>query len=82
MSGFSFLRPREGEDPQYRVPGTPEITVRIDKQFGNEVIVPVCDDAKIFARIAGTKTLTGTTILHIKALGYTVRVQPDERVTL
>jgi hypothetical protein len=52
------------------------ITVRIADQYGNKVIVPVCEQAKLFARIAGTKTLTKDAILAIKALGYGITLQP------
>lgn len=50
------------------------ITVRIDKNFGNEAIYPVCDDAHTFARMVGQKTLTSATLKHIEALGYTISV--------
>ena len=52
-----------------------EIIVKITQNYGTEVIYPVCQAAFLFARIAGTKTLTLDTIAKIKALGYTVKVQ-------
>jgi hypothetical protein len=52
-----------------------EIMVKITNNFGNEAIYPICDDARLFARIAGTKTLTRDTINLIKNLGYTINVQ-------
>jgi hypothetical protein len=52
-----------------------EITVRIAQNYGTEVIYPVCQAAFLFARLAGTKTLTLDAIAKIKALGYTVNVQ-------
>jgi len=58
-----------------------EITVKITKNYGVEAIYPVCQAAFLFARIAGTKTLTRETIAKVKALGYTVKVQQDQ-VTL
>lgn len=51
-----------------------QITVSIATQYGKERICPVCDDAKLFCDIAGTKTLTRAHIEKIKALGYTVKV--------
>ena len=54
----------------------PAITVRIADQYGNKVILPVCNQAKLFADIAGTKTLTKDAILNIKRLGYGVTLQP------
>lgn len=52
------------------------ITVRIANQYGTEVIHPVCEQAKLFAAIAGTKTLTKDTLLNIKRLGYGITLQP------
>ena len=54
-----------------------EITVRITKNYGVEVIYPVCENAQVFAQIAGTRTLTKETIDKIKRLGYTVNVQQE-----
>ncbi len=50
------------------------IQVKIKNVYGNETIYPVCDKAKIFARMVGQKSLTMTEIQNIKALGYTVQV--------
>jgi hypothetical protein len=40
--------------------------------YGNTMIYPACDKAKVFANIAGTKTLTFETVQQIKNLGYDV----------
>ncbi len=53
------------------------ITVRIKNVYGNETIYPVCEKAEIFARLAGTKTLSRCAIERIKALGYSVLVAPQ-----
>lgn len=58
-----------------------EITVKITKNYGTEAIYPVCEAAQTFARLAGTRTLTRSTIALIKRLGYTVSVLQDQ-VTL
>jgi len=50
------------------------ITVRIERNYGNPTIYPMCDKAKLFAEIADTKTLTPRTVNAIKHLGYEVRV--------
>lgn len=51
-----------------------EITVQIKSVYGNEAIYPICPQAKLFAEIAGTKTLTRTTINLVKDLGFKVNV--------
>jgi hypothetical protein len=54
-----------------------EITVRITSQYGNRTIYPVCDTALLLARLAGFKTLPSHTLETIKALGYSINVQPE-----
>lgn len=51
------------------------IEIRIQNVYGNDLIYPVCDKAKTFASMLGTKTLTKDAIYHIKKLGYEIRVQ-------
>ena len=53
----------------------PVITVRIKDVYGNQMIYPVCDAAKVFARLAGTKTLTQDTLRCIRQLGYEVEIE-------
>ena len=59
-----------------------QIAVEIKSQYGVNVIHPVCDKAKTFAQIAGTKTLTRDAIQNIKSLGFTVEVRQLQPVTL
>jgi hypothetical protein len=51
------------------------ITVRIQNNYGNKVIYPVCKHAMTFADIAGTKTLTESTLKLIEKLGYKVMTE-------
>lgn len=51
------------------------IKVRIKNVYGNELIYPVCEYAKTFARIANTKTLAQRDIESIKALGFRIHVE-------
>lgn len=51
------------------------ITVAIKNQYGVRTVVPVCDRAKLFAIIAGTKTFSKPAIDSIRALGFEVEVQ-------
>lgn len=50
------------------------IKVEMKNQYGGIVIYPACDKSRIFAEIAGTRTLTRPDIERIKALGYEVEV--------
>jgi hypothetical protein len=52
-----------------------KITIRIDKNYGIETAYPTCDRAQLFARIAGTKTLTRNTLRDIDALGYQIEIE-------
>jgi hypothetical protein len=54
------------------------ITVKIKNVFGNERIYPVCPQAKLFARLAGHKTLTRHAISVIKDMGYEVTQEVTE----
>ena len=49
------------------------IEVIIEPQYGRWVYYPVCEGAKAFAAIAGTKTLTEPTLVQIKKLGYDIK---------
>jgi len=59
-----------------------KIVVKVRNIYGNRTVYPVCDDAKLFARMAGHSTLTYNTIELIKRLGYVVEVEQTEPVTL
>lgn len=54
---------------------TKTITVRIKNVYGNELIYPVCDNAKAFAQMSEKKTLSARNIDIIKKMGYTVQVE-------
>lgn len=49
-----------------------KIAVKIKNVYGNPTVYPVCDNAKLFAKIANTKTLTRDTLEQIKKLGYEI----------
>ena len=57
-----------------------EITLLRKEQYGKAVYYPICDKAKVFANIAGTKTLTSDTVRRIKELGYQFVIQHEEEV--
>ena len=48
------------------------IIVKIRNIYGEDKIYPVCENAKLFAQIAGTKTLTDHALSRIKSLGYKI----------
>ena len=51
------------------------ITVKIKNVYGEDKVYPVSDEAILFACIAGTTTLTSSTINMIKQLGYSIWVE-------
>ena len=51
------------------------ITVEMKDVYGQAKIYPVCDKAKLFADIAGTKTLLPRDIQRIQELGYEINVR-------
>lgn len=52
------------------------IIVRLKDVYGTQKVYPICDKAKLFARLAGTATLTHDTRQIILALGYNIEVEP------
>ena len=56
----------------------PSIIVKIKDVYGERKVYPSCVLAEEFARIAGTKTLTQSTIKSIRALGFDVVLEQEE----
>lgn len=50
------------------------ITIEMKDRFGKMKYYPHCDDAKLFASIAGTSTMTEQCLRRIMKLGYKVKV--------
>jgi hypothetical protein len=50
------------------------VQVSIRHVYGNRLIYPVNEQATLFAKIAGSKTLTVAILDAIKALGYDIQV--------
>lgn len=53
------------------------IIVKIKNNYGKDCIYPICDTAKVFAKLCGTTTLTQESIGMIRKLGYEIRVEPQ-----
>ena len=51
------------------------IIVKTTTEYGRVNIRPVCEQAKLLARLTGNKTLSQADIATIKALGYTIQVE-------
>lgn len=51
------------------------ITVRITSSYGQRRVYPVCDTAKLLARLTNTETFTDRHIEVIKSLGYVITVE-------
>lgn len=48
----------------------PKIQIEMKEVYGETKVYPVCERAKLFARIAGTKTLTNEVLKDVERLGY------------
>ena len=54
-----------------------EILITAKSVYGERKYYPVCEKAKAFAKITGTKTLTRRVLFEIKALGFKVTFAPE-----
>ena len=54
------------------------IKIEVRDVYGRQKIYPICENAKRFARIAGTTTLTFATLKLIEELGYTWEIHDNE----
>ena len=54
------------------------ITILAKSNYGTQAFYPVCDAARLFADIAGTRTLTPRTLRSVKALGINIIVIQQE----
>lgn len=55
-----------------------KIEIQIRDVYGIRTIYPHCQTAKLFAKLAGTRTITRHALETIKALGYTVEIKQPE----
>jgi len=55
-----------------------KIEIEIRDIYGIRTIYPACDKSRLFARLAGTKTITRHALETIRALGYTVEIKQPE----
>ncbi len=49
-----------------------KIKIPIKNVYGNNVVYPACPESILFAKIAGTKTLTIDCLKLIRELGYEI----------
>jgi hypothetical protein len=55
-----------------------EIVIEIKNVYGVEKFYPICDKAKLFASIAGTKTLAPSVLVNVSKLGFTVTLHQQD----
>ena len=77
---FGDKVPLAQPSPPPVVSGDKEIKVYVREVYGNTLIYPACNKAKLFAKIAGTKTLLPSVLATIEELGYTVAWVPRQEV--
>lgn len=54
------------------------IFILVKQVYGNTTFYPLCEKAGLFAKIAGTTTLTRKTLAYIKELGYAIEQRHEE----
>ena len=55
-----------------------KITVRLKFVYGNQLIYPVCDMAKVFTALIKKKTFDTEDLSNIKKLGYEISVETPQ----
>lgn len=58
------------------------VVFRVDRVYGNLVVYPACENSRILASIAGTKTLTLEALAKIALLGFDIAFAPGSEVAL
>jgi hypothetical protein len=53
-----------------------KILIKFKEVYGKQVAYPACDNAKLFAKLANTKTLTSEALRVIGDLGYDIECVP------
>lgn len=51
------------------------LIIEIKSTYGNELIYPVNDTARVFADLIGTKTLGRVKLALIQGLGYSIEIK-------
>ena len=54
------------------------VKVKQKSQYGSTVFYPANDLAELFAKVAGTKTLTASILCYIKEAGFDIEVVIDK----
>jgi hypothetical protein len=54
-----------------------KIVIQVRRVYGVSTIYPVCEQAKLLANIAGTKTLKNETLAYAERMGFSIVNQPD-----
>ena len=55
-----------------------KIIVEIKNAYGNELIYPICNNAKLFAKMVNQKVLTKQNLIIIAQLGYEIELVHKE----
>jgi len=55
-----------------------QIVVKVKNVYGNDLIYPVCEHAKMCAELTGTKTLSQRNVDTLKRLGFEFIVESQK----
>ena len=76
--GCPVVAPRLMRSETKRKKKDMELIVEKKSVYGNQLIYPVCNKAKLFASISGNKTLLPEVIEDIKKLGYSLTTKEEQ----
>ena len=76
--GCPVVTPRLMRSETKRKKKDMELIVEKKSVYGNQLIYPVCNKAKLFASISGNKTLLPEIIEDIKKLGYKLTTKGEQ----
>lgn len=51
-----------------------QLIIQPKQQYGQEVLIPICETASLLCQVAGTKTMTRQTLKLVKELGYEIKI--------
>lgn len=58
------------------------IQVEVKNVYGKQIVYPICETAQLLAKLANQKSFTPSTIITIRALGYSIELVQSKEEAL